>query len=517
MPPESGRQWSDSAATGGVLPWRLVILWLIPVVLAALVYAPIVDNYFWGDDFFTLFRLRDLPPFEYLFRPQGSHLYAATGAVFWAGDRLFGPHPRGLFCFALLTHLLNVALLFAVIRRLAGSDRLACLGAAIWGTSPVLEASLGWLSVYGHVLVATTILAVLLMLARLADGERMQPLTPLAWAILLVVGATSFGVGIGIALAMPAAAWLIVPPGRQRLLAVVALVVIAVAVTALYLGTLHYFADPGSATAAGLRRIWVRVVGFTIHLFGYSTTRALSGTFSHRVFYPSGTAALLVAAGIALLVVGSWLGAPPTRRRILGVLVLALGGYGLVAAGRAAYFGGGAASGRVDRYHYVGLALVTTALCIGAGGIASRVRWPELRRDLLLALALGVLGVGQATSGRVIDHHLEFQRQTRSVLEAIDRAIDAAGPNRPAYVGNEAFAAMGPLFANAKLWFPGWSGVFVIFYPHNIVRGHRVLFVERDPAVIDGLHGRRTAGLLVGEIPGAPHAANRRDGPDSGP
>ena len=52
-------------------------------------YAPIVDNYFWGDDFLTFFRLRDLTPFEYLMRPQGSHLYAATGAVFWAGDRAF--------------------------------------------------------------------------------------------------------------------------------------------------------------------------------------------------------------------------------------------------------------------------------------------------------------------------------------------------------------------------------------------------------------------------------------------
>ena len=493
------------ASPGGWARWRLIGLWLIPLALAAVVYAPIVSNYFWGDDFLTLFRLRDLDRFDYLMRPQGSHLYAATGAVFWAADRLFGPHPRGFFYIALLTHLLNVALLFAVIRRLAGSERLACLGATLWGTSPVLEAALGWMSVYGHVLAATVILAVLVHLARLADGARLRPLAPLAWAALLFVAATSFGIGIGMALVMPLVAWLLLPSGRQRLWAAAALAVIGAGVAALYIGTLRYFAVPGSGTiVTDLLRIWEPVLGFTVHLFGYGFARALSGTLGGSLYYPSRVATAIVVIGVGLVIAGALLGPPPTGRRILAVLVLALGGYGMVAAGRAAYFGGGAAAGRVDRYHYLGLALLVLACCIALAGVAARLRLREWMKDGLLALAVGAIALGYARSTHVIDHHLDFQRQTRWVIEAIARAIEAVPPGRPAYVGNEVFLPMGPLYANAKLIFPGWSGVFVIFYPENVVRGRPVYFVEPDRTIIEGMRGRRTNGLLVSTIPRAP-------------
>ena len=505
MSPDPDFALHAPAPPDGRSRWRLIGLRLIPVALAAVVYAPIVDNYFWGDDFLTLFRLRDLDRFEYLMRPQGSHLYAATGAVFWAADSLFGPHPRGFFCIALFSHLLDVALLFAVIRRLAGSERLACLGATLWGTSPVLEASLGWMSVYGHVLVATAILALLVHLARLADGARLRPFAPLLWAALLFVAATSFGVGIGIGLVMPLAAWLILPPGRQRLGAVAALAVLAIGVAVLYLGTLRYFSQPGSgAIVRGLLRIWEPALGFTVHLFGYGLARALSGTLGERLYYPNGIAVAIAVGGLGLLIAGALFGPPPTWRRILAVLVLALGGYGMVAVGRAAYFGGGAAAGRVDRYHYVGLALLVLACCIALAGLAARLRLREWVKDGLLELAIGALALGYARSTRVIDHHLDFQRQTRSVIEAIARAIEAVPPGHPAYVSNSVFVAMGPLYANAKPIFPGWSGVFVIFYPANVVRGRPVYFVEPDPTIVASLRGRRTDGLLVSEIPRAP-------------
>ena len=42
------------------------------------------------------------------------------------------------FALAVLTHLLNVSLLFSIISRTARSDALACFGATAWGISPVL-------------------------------------------------------------------------------------------------------------------------------------------------------------------------------------------------------------------------------------------------------------------------------------------------------------------------------------------------------------------------------------------
>jgi hypothetical protein len=38
----------------------------------------------------------------------------------------------------------------------------------------------------------------------------------------------------------------------------------------------------------------------------------------------------------------------------------------------------------------------------------------------------------------------------------------------------------------------------VVFFPENVVEGHRVVFIERNPAVIAAhATGRRTASLLV--------------------
>jgi hypothetical protein len=46
--------------------------------------------------------------------------------------------------------------------------------------------------------------------------------------------------------------------------------------------------------------------------------------------------------------------------------------------------------------------------------------------------------------------------------------------------------------------FPGWAGLFVIYYPDNIVDGKRVVFVERDPLVREWAQkGRRSRTLLV--------------------
>lgn len=476
------------------------MLWSIPVVLAAVVWWPILDNYLWADDFFTFFRLHDQSAFEYLGKPQGFHLYATTGLVFWAADALFGPVPRPLFCLMLATHLLNVALLFAVIRRLADSDRLACVGAAVWATSPVLEASLGWFSVYGQLLVAAALFALILHLLRAAHAPRLPPWAPLLWAVLLLAAATSFGVGIGLALAMPVVAALLLPPGRARRLAIVTFTVVAVGLCILYVVLARYFAVPGSHTvrfAGNVLRLWPAVLGLTIHLFGYGTVRALTGTLAWKVAYPSTAAALIAALGIGVAYAGFALGSPAARRRLLAVLILAVGGYGIIAAGRAPFFGGGAVGGRVERYHYVGLALVVVALCIALGALAARTRLPERLRDGLVAATLALVVFGWWRSPHGINHREIAKEQLDRTLQAIERSIDAVPSGQPVYIENQEFEAMGPAFIHAKSAFPGWAGVFVVFYPDNVVRGRSVYFVEVDERVRAAMNGRRTSGLLV--------------------
>ncbi|MBX3026815.1 hypothetical protein KF840_18055 [bacterium] len=482
--------------------WRLALLWVVPMLLALLVWAPLVDNQFFGDDFVILFHLRDRSPFEFLLRPHGWHLYGTTGAVFLVADALFGPQPRPLFWLVLCTHVVNVGLLFAVIRRLAGSDRLACLGAVLWGTSPVLEAALGWLAVYGQVLVATATFCLLWHLARLADGARASAWAPVGWALLLLAAVTSFGVGIGIALAMPLAAWLILPPGPTRRAAVPTMAGVALATVATYVVISRYVALRGSGGYGFLASMdfWTPTMGFVAHLFGYATGRALTGTLAPAAPYPGPAAALLAGAGAALLVAALARGPRALRRRTMAVLIVAAGGYGLIAAGRAIFLGGGAAAGRVNRYHYLGLALVVTALCIAGSAVTARWRVPQRLRDGALALAIGVLVVAWARSAPRIDHHDDVARQAQAALRSIDRVIDAVPPGDSVFVSNSPFAGLGPLYT-AKTVFPGWAGLFVIYHPDNTVRGRPVYFIEPSWQVRETMRGRRTAGLLVSQTP----------------
>jgi AraC family transcriptional regulator of adaptative response/methylated-DNA-[protein]-cysteine methyltransferase len=85
----------------------------------------------------------------------GGHLLVTSNAVFYVMDLFFGAHPEPYYWLALLTHLLNVGLFFAVVRLFTQSPYVACFGATLWGIAPLNEAAIGWYSVFGQVLVAT--------------------------------------------------------------------------------------------------------------------------------------------------------------------------------------------------------------------------------------------------------------------------------------------------------------------------------------------------------------------------
>src|SRR5262249_59242086 len=70
--------------------------------------------------------------------------------------RLEDGHPRmhaaWYFATVLVTHVANVLLLFAFVRRVTGSASLACFGAVMFAVSPANAGTLGWYSLYGHAL-----------------------------------------------------------------------------------------------------------------------------------------------------------------------------------------------------------------------------------------------------------------------------------------------------------------------------------------------------------------------------
>src|SRR5262249_28786837 len=149
----------------------------------------------------------------------------------------------------LLTHLVNTALLFQVIR--PSGVALACFGAMLWGTCPALGETLSWYSVYGQVLLTTLVLGVLWSLGRVTrSGEPLSPRTSVVWAAVLAAGATSYGTGLGVAAVFPVVAALALPGSRMPRRSAVVLVLGAVLTIAGYQLALVY-SDMTPAARAG--------------------------------------------------------------------------------------------------------------------------------------------------------------------------------------------------------------------------------------------------------------------------
>ncbi len=488
---------------------------LLAVGLAALVYYPITANYFVADDFLNLYHIVNDDLIEYLVRPHGGHLLVTRNALFYLSFHLFGLAPGYFLWMVLLTHLLNVALLFQIIRRLTGSVPLACFGAALWGSAPVHEGTLGWYSVYGHVLVGTALFTVLLALSRVGQGRPAARGAPFVWALLLLAATTSFGVGIGVTLVLPVAAWLLLPsaaPGRWRLL--IWLLGVAALVPPIYFGLqwLHVNIYDGNTTALPLMMEGLQYVsliaGLMIHLVGFGITCLMSGMFYRANLYPGPIGHGLIALYAAILAVAMVRGPWPARRQIFACLLLALSCYGIIASGRGWFLNEGARVGliRSERFQYVGMGMLSLALCIALARLAE---WRRLRMRPAVATALVLAWLAATAVGYLrlrppIRHFPAARRETAMVVAALRARLAAAPPGADVYIDNQPFRAVGPLLSSPTL-FPGWAGVFAIVYPDNVVDGRRVYFVVPDATMLPvARRGRRATTLLLGpdERPG---------------
>jgi hypothetical protein len=492
-----------------------VALGLLSIAFAAVVYWPITRNYFLFDDFLHLYEVVNLPLLRVLVEPFGEHLYVVRNLVFASFYHVFGPEPRWFFAAVLLTHLVNVGLLYLLVWRLTRAPRLACAGAAVWGTAPVLEGALGWYSAYGQVLVATVMLAVLADLVRAADSSsRISRHRLAAWSLALVAGATCHGTGIGVALGFPVIAFLLLPPGRERPRALLALAPLWALVPSLYLlcRWTSITMYPGSRgkleMQLALARAWR---GPLEMLAGLLAQGVASVHLGFRWLGPEESpAALWLVCGLYLGFVVAALahGTSRLRRRLLACLLLSLAIYSVVAAGRGSLqiladsdpgstvtaFGLGATT----RYHYAGVLPLLLASCLVVGAIAERRPLPARVRDALLVAALGALVFGYRDTAWRIDEASSAlaRKQTTDVLNRLHARIRAAPPGRNVYFVARRFPGVGPLVPAAR--FPGWAAVFAIFFPDDRVDGHRVFFVSSNPEVLGAARGgKRSQGLLV--------------------
>jgi hypothetical protein len=478
---------------------------LIAGAASAIVYAPLLQNYFASDDFLNLYRILNCGFWEYILTPHGGHTLVARNLVFYLCDWAFGTNPAGYFWLVLITHVINVALLFRVVHRMTDSTRLACFGATVWGTSPVHDGALGWYAVYGHVMATT---AVLLILHWVLDLD-LQPAaqrrrTLRACYIAALIGMISFGVGIGIALVLPFVIALLAPATRSAARARLPLLSLFVVVPAVYVGLFAingFFFGEGLETPSVVVKyiveLWNTIVPNTLHLLSYGIMRLLTAfRFDSSWVTPSVSYTVLGAFAVLTLAAAARASAN-MRRAMLASALLALACYGVIAMGRAVFFQALTSSMMAiqPRYHYTALIPVTLLVCLALASIASFRIFPDLVKTVALVWALLAIGITYANSDFQVDHHAESRSQVDEVMTAVMTSVGAANIGDDVYIPNRSFSGF---FVVPPTIFPGWAAVFAIYEPSDVVEGRHVYFVDKRPGVLVATaKGKRSSRLIV--------------------
>jgi hypothetical protein len=495
--------------------WHPLVL--VPLALAAWVYHPIVRVFFFADDVLHLNDIANKSALAFVLAPFGGHNYLVRNLVFLGSWQLFGLRTELWYGVVLLTHLLNVWLLFRVLGTLTASVRLACFGATIWGISPLGVGTLGVYSVYGQVMAATVLLVVLDGLTRLGTAREPVPVyTASLWYALLLAGTTCFGTGIGVALVFPLVLFLLLPAAwRQRGVRLAYLALPAVTLAAYFeLRRLSALIEP--LPLEEVLHVVVATRGLLVApamvppLLGFGVTASTLGHFLDAQAYPDARAwgsVIAVALGLGLV---AWRGDAGARRAALAMAALSVGIYGVIAVGRASVYANVyrlplTQVATEPRYHYMGTIPIIVLLCQILQQVG-RIGWvSSIPRDPLLAAGLGLAVAGYARSSIRIDEHAAARAYFTRTGQEIDAAVAAAPPGTTVYLENQTtpFDVLG--WAVPNRLFPGRAAVFLLTQPSARVDGREVRFVERDRAVLDRYRGR--SGTPLGRLLVAPEDA----------
>jgi hypothetical protein len=511
-------------------------------LLAVLVFSYVVNLDFYLDDYLHLYRLTNGGYLRLVLPPHAGHAMLTSNTVFFALYRLFGTAASNWFIVLLLMHAINTLLLFRLLHAWTARAVLAGLLTALWAVSPINQGVLSWLANYGHVLVATFILWILGDIARLPDRgiASLSAGVRVRWLVLLFAAATSWGFGLGIALASPVAAfWLLRPFGNRRKV-VLACAGNLVAVGMLYMlgrwTTVRYWgAEAISYDVAPLvpqleaAARFIRLAGSTfLDLVGYGLATLLLGPVAIEgrqwlgpwvwLFSVALAAAAAALAGIA---------EPRRRDLVLALAVLVVGCYSgaaLVGALRTLAVPGVVFSyGLEGRYHYVGPALLTSLLGVLLAIVLDR--WRRLAAPcyagLTIWLATAAPWYWSARDNLVGGHRRSpnWERQSAALLKRIRVSVQDHPVGVNVYFENQ--SAPLPFLGNVPQ-FPGLAAMFVVMDVGDVIAGRHVRFVERDPELLRFLesHGGRIATLIAGpeEVPGKPivlRGARRAPSPNS--
>lgn len=513
-------------ATGSVAASWMV---LPPILLSLYGYAAITRAYFLSDDFVYLYRSYNAPLDEFLLAPHGGHILIVRNLVFLLFVRLFGTEAPLYFACVLLTHLLNVFLLFRLVQRLTGSAQMAAIAATVWGATKAHAGTLAWFSVYGQVLACTAVLLLLLSAERW--HARPPPRVHAWWYVLGLIAATSFGTGLGVVIALPVALAFWARSFGERAPFPPPLTVLALVLPLLWL-TLNWRYDDVSPVEIGrwlnTSRLEEPETVFPVHLLHtyarWATLLVPLDVSGHGLFalgnVPSAaataplwlhrSAAVLLAAAV---VVTAYRLARPQRQRLIAFAILAASAYLAIAAGRIQLLGGLSANHRLpffDRYHYLPGLLLCVMLCL----MVNSMRMWRASRRVQNAVLVGVL-LATAVSLTYAPGPVGHDSTRIAVANAVDtirRQVASVPPGGSIDIPNDRVDGL-QVMAHKDV-FPDLAALFVIFYPPAELHGRHVRFIDQHPPVVSAAErGQRSRGLIV--APGS--APIRQDATEASP
>ncbi len=476
-----------------------------PVLLSAIAYAGLRRTFFHGDDFVHLYHLANGELMEQLVTPFGGHLltsWHAMQAVFYAA---FGIDAGRWGLAVLVTHVVNVALLWNVAYRLTDAPRLAAVIATVWGTASVLEDTLGWFSVYGQVMATTCVLLTLGSIARQATTPGLVPWWRLAgWCVLQLVAGTSFAIGTAVALAFPFATMLLLPSDRldrwRRLALLGVPLVLGVAWISL---VLPGFVAMGLTSPSGAANmVMLTAPRFFAHLLEIGSAAVALAPFTRAPIYP-GDVTFVAAIAMLITLVAGFVTNPRDARRLAAIVLLIMVAYAAIAVGRGPMYFVFRQRGELTgimfgRYHYLATALIGLAIALVAAPHAQAVP-AHLRTGALRAFAM-TIWLGLVVVPLTLDHHDGTRRDTLAALAVVTTQAKAAPVGSVVRIPIRRFRPDGivPGFERDLARYPGLAALFLTWYPSPWVDGRRVMFAVDDPRVLAALSNpdRRESGIV---------------------
>ncbi|MFB3828819.1 MAG: hypothetical protein ACE15B_18765 [Bryobacteraceae bacterium] len=290
-----------------------IAYWTFPTALMLFVYWAALDAWFQDDDFMwlklpaTIHSARDLLPA--LFRPtrHGTLRPLSERAYFLIFGGLFGLDPLPFRIWAFATQAANLALLAAIMRRLAG--RAAGFWTPVfWVSNSVLSWVMAWNSAYMQILCGFFILLAFWAMLRHAETGRRR-WAAIEWGSFLAGFAAMETVVVYPALAA-VYAWWRAPQRLKRTLPMFA-------VSAAYVA-LHMWLAPKQATGPYAMRIDGRILDTLLQYWRWTAAPINTATTLNWPGWITPAAALLVTAVLAGFTVWSL-----ARRDRLPLLFLA--------------------------------------------------------------------------------------------------------------------------------------------------------------------------------------------------